>query len=422
MSTVVRKEFYSDCCWTAPAGVSSVVVYPILYNGDIVSSGYLSSFVISTNCTVYAWGNNEEGYLGDGTVTPRCCPVPVCGGIKFIHLAGTKGLDFDGRAYAWGANGNGYLGDGTTTSRCCPVPVCGGLRFKQISYTNAHTVAITPEGYAYAWGDNSYGSLGDGTTTSRCCPVPVCGGLRFKQVIASDGYSLGLTPEGCAYAWGYNFYGYLGDGTITPRCCPVPVCGGLRFRSLGSPTHGVTCDGVGYSWGYNNFGALGDGTNTHRCCPVRICGCISWKCITASMGIACDGAAYVWGIDNNGRLGNNTTSGVKCCPVAVCGGLKFSELRCVGSYGVVGVDINGNIYNWGEGACGSLGNALTSDRCCPVPVCGGLKARFNINSKPRYFSVVPNETYEIKIFAFHQTFNNEPVSSLESGLILEYQL
>ncbi|MBP2329548.1 alpha-tubulin suppressor-like RCC1 family protein [Kibdelosporangium banguiense] len=151
----------------------------------------------ATSRTVLAWGENW-GQLGDGTDTNRSVPVPVCAvgetapchrflsGVTKIAAAGghSLALTSGGRVLAWGANQEGQLGDGTLIDRSVPVPVCAvgetapchrfltGVTGIDGGYL--HSVATVSGGRALAWGDNQHGQLGDGTNTNRSVPVPVC--------------------------------------------------------------------------------------------------------------------------------------------------------------------------------------------------------------------------------------------------------
>ena len=178
---------------------------------------------------------------GAGTTTQRDTPVAVdTSGVlsgKFItaisaYPAGCLALASDGTVYGWGSNGNGQLGDGSTTHRHTPVAldmtgVLSGKTITAIEAGQAGALALASNGRIYAWGYNAYGQLGDGTTTQRTTPVAVstAGVLSGKTITAiSMGlHSLALSSDGDLYSWGYNASGQLGDGTTTDRTTPVAV-------------------------------------------------------------------------------------------------------------------------------------------------------------------------------------------------------
>jgi len=135
----------------------------------------------------------------------------------------TFSLKSDGTAWAWGDNWNGQLGDGTTYDRRAPVPVTGIAGVTAIAGGGAHAVAIKSDGTVWTWGDNWYGQLGDGKTVERHAPVQVTG---IAGVTAVDGgwlHTIALKSDGTVWTWGGNYFGQLGDGTFLTRLSPVPV-------------------------------------------------------------------------------------------------------------------------------------------------------------------------------------------------------
>jgi alpha-tubulin suppressor-like RCC1 family protein len=202
-------------------------------NWSQVSAGGSHSLGITESGVLYAWGNNNNGRLGDNTISNQSSPVTVVGGITNWSQvsAGSShslGLTDTGVLYAWGLNSSGELGDGTTISKSSPVTVAGGItNWSQIDASDNNNLAIAG-GIAYAWGPNNSGQLGTNSTVARSSPVTVVGGItNWSQVSAGRSHSLGLTDTGVLYAWGSNFYGKLGDGTTNNRSSPVTVVGGL---------------------------------------------------------------------------------------------------------------------------------------------------------------------------------------------------
>jgi alpha-tubulin suppressor-like RCC1 family protein len=126
----------------------------------------------------FCWGDNIFGQLGigeTGGVRPR--PRAVLGGLSFRNIeAGSShncGVTTLNRAYCWGTNQEGGLGDGTMTQRSTPVAVLGGHRFRQVTAGLLFSCGVRTDAAGYCWGYNGAGSLGDGTTTNRPRPRAV---------------------------------------------------------------------------------------------------------------------------------------------------------------------------------------------------------------------------------------------------------
>lgn len=178
----------------------------------------------------FCWGYGGSGQIGDGNTFQRRSPRAVTGGITFrvVHAAlgeWSCGITTLNKAYCWGNNGNGYLGDGTTTRRLTPAAVSGNFSYRGMSPGATHTCGVTTGNAGKCWGENLTGQLGDGTKTRRLSPVTVKGGLQWDGIAAgsSGGHSCGLTTGARGYCWGSNSWGQVGDGTNVDRLTPTPV-------------------------------------------------------------------------------------------------------------------------------------------------------------------------------------------------------
>jgi alpha-tubulin suppressor-like RCC1 family protein len=336
--------------------------------------------------SVWAWGLNGSGRLGDGTTTNRSSPVPVVAFTDWSQVSAggghSLGVRQNGTAWAWGNNGSGRLGDGTGTTKSSPVLVVGGFTdWRQVSGGIDHSLGVRQNGTAWAWGDNFRGQIGDGTSTNRSSPVTVIGGFTdWCQVSGGDRHSLGLRTNGTAWAWGFNTNGRLGDGTTTQRTSPVSVVGGFadwcqvsagNYHSLG-----VRQNGTIWSWGRNNGGQIGDGTTTDRSSPVSVVGGFcDWCQVSAggshSLGVRQNGTAWAWGSNFRTQIGDGTTTD-RSSPVSVVGGFTDWCQLSAGREHSLGLRQNGTAWAWGIGFDGRLGDDTTTGRNSPVLVVGGF--------------------------------------------------
>jgi alpha-tubulin suppressor-like RCC1 family protein len=249
-----------------------------------VATGHNSTLALCAGGTVWAWGLNADGQLGDGTRTLRRSPVQVNGLTDAVAIAAGRDMSYavkaDGTAWAWGDNQYGELGDGSTTDRVSPVRVGSLTDVVGIAGGRNHGLVVRSDGSVYAFGWNAYGQLGDGTLTNRPVPALVSGlSAGVSEVAAGAHHSYALRSDGQVMAWGRNYRDELGDGTSTTRTRPVPVLDGSTplsdVVSVGAGRdHGVAvlADGSVRAWGYNAGGQLGDGTTTDRSRAVTVAG------------------------------------------------------------------------------------------------------------------------------------------------------
>ena len=281
-----------------------------------LSAGAATSAALLSDGTVWTWGDDTFGALGHGTsggsvTTPQ--RVAGLSGITQIAV-GTGDRDVyavrsDGTLWAWGDNGAGELGNGTTVSHFSPVQVPGLTGISQVSAGPDYALALRSDGTVRAWGNNSNGYLGDGTVTSRLVPVQVRGLTGISQVSAS-GASFAVRSDGTLFAWGLNSDGVLGmQGGFFVTPAAVPGLSGVRqVASNGTATLAVVgADGTVWAWGDNTHGVLGDCTTTSRLNPeplslsgiTQIATSIGWN----SAAIRSDGTLWTWGDNSDGELG-----------------------------------------------------------------------------------------------------------------------
>ena len=167
----------------------------------------------------------------------------------------------DGTLWAWGSNGAGQLGDGTWTGRSSPVQIGTAPNWAAVEAGNADTVAIKTDGTLWAWGDNEFGLVGDGTWTGRSSPVQVGTAANWAAVAAGGWHTVAVKTDGTLWAWGDNSAGQLGDGTTIHQGSPVHVGLGHWWVRV-STGNGYTMAVAASSSAACTFVVSGEGPNT----------------------------------------------------------------------------------------------------------------------------------------------------------------
>jgi alpha-tubulin suppressor-like RCC1 family protein len=364
-----------------------------------ISAGYRYSTAIDKNGRAWGWGGNQQGNLGDGTITNQNQPVSVAGAVKtFCEISAgqlhTTAIDKNGRVWGWGNNDWGQLGNNSVTSERTPISVLGDVKtFCQISTgKTAFTLSIDKNGRAWSWGINSNGQLGDNTTTSKRTPVSVLGNVKtFCKISAGDNHAAAIDKNGRAWTWGSNTNGQLGDNSILSKNTPVSVYGTKTFCEISASggtsyryTLAVDKNGAVWGWG-STFGAfLGDGTILSRITPVSVLGNVKTFCQITSgavhtIAIDKNGRVWGWGGNGNGRLGDNSTI-QRATPVSVLGATKTFCHISAGTAHTVALDKNGRAWSWGQNNVGQLGDNSIIQRATPVSVLGATKTFCRIST------------------------------------------
>ncbi|MBI5562413.1 MAG: chitobiase/beta-hexosaminidase C-terminal domain-containing protein [Deltaproteobacteria bacterium] len=336
-----------------------------------------------TGSAVVAWGANWYGQLGDGTTTDRHTPEQGGYGISgVVALAGgsyhTLALKNDGTVWAWGYNSKGQLGDGTYAASYTPVQVSNLTGVVAISAGLYHSVALRNDGTVWCWGYGYYGQLGNGGSGSQNVPVQASGPGNVTAVSAGHYHTIALTGNGDVYGWGYNYYGQAGDGSGGSynkyKYAPVKsaVTGAVSIGTSGYHSLAVLASGEVRGWGYNPYGQLGDGTTTTSYAPVAAAGitnAVSVKAgLTSSAALLSDGTVWTWGYNRYGDLGDGTYNN-RYTPGQVPG-LAGVTMIGSGEDHYIAVDNNGAVWAWGNNGDGEMGDGTTTHRGSPWQVAG----------------------------------------------------
>lgn len=310
---------------------SSPVQVGALINWSQVSGGNTFSAAIKTDGTLWTWGFNGAGQLGDNTVGfSKSSPIQIGALTNWYQVsAATSGdhaisIKTDGTLWAWGDNIQGAIGNNTVTSRSSPVQVGALTDWAQISAGYRTSFSVKTNGTIWGWGRNNFGELGINDTLSRSSPVQIGSLTNWSQVSAGGLFTISIKTDGTLWAWGSNGAGQLGDNSTVLKSSPVQVGSLTNWSKISAgdiSSSSIKTDGTLWSWGRNNLsGPLGDGTVVNKSSPVQIGAQTNWSQISVgsdfAMSIKTDGTLWVWGRNNEGQLGNNTVISVSS-PVQV---------------------------------------------------------------------------------------------------------
>jgi alpha-tubulin suppressor-like RCC1 family protein len=346
----------------------------------------------ATAHTALAWGFNEYGQIGDGSVGGSVAKPTAVGGLNDVAaIAGgtyhSLALLGDGTAMAWGADEFGQLGT-TTIPTDIPQPVSGLSGITAVAAGALDSLALLNNGKVMAWGLNDHGQLGDGThagpehcSFSQPCakvPVEVSGLSGVIAVAAGFDHGLAALSNGTVMAWGNNSSGQLGNGTTEESDVPVEVKGLSEVIAVAageSFSLALLKGGTVEAWGYNAQGELGDGKTERSTVPVAVSGLAEVKAISAgtgtglqSLALLGDGTVRAWGSNVYGQLGDGTTED-KHVPVAVSG-LSGVSAVAAGTYHSLALLGNGTVMAWGNNSYHQLADGTAEDKHLPNAVAG----------------------------------------------------
>ena len=361
-----------------------------------VAGGRAHTLGLRPDGTLWAWGWNGSGELGDGTRDWSSRPLLVAAGFSFIAAGeyssaavkqdGTlwawgspygdpeqvgsgfssvavgycsfAALRADGTLWAWGCNSRGEVGDGTNRYRGSPVQVGTAADWASVVMGGSHTLAIKRDGSLWFWGDDD--------VTQSLTPVQV--GTGFAIAAAGLQHSLALKSDGTLWAWGLNSHGEVGDGTFGSRATPSMVGSGFTDVAAGEGfSLGVRADGTLWIWGRDPSSWLGHGGTS---VPIQVGASSAWASVAAgsshATALTSGDALWTWGSDEGGQLGDGVPIG-RPVPTQVLGGAE--TLATVNGSSEFAVGVDGSLWAWGSGELGD--GTIIELQSLPVQVGSG---------------------------------------------------
>ena len=357
------------------------------YTSDI--DNYLVRREYFSRGGLWTWGRNTEGELGDNTITDRSSPGSIIDGGSFstwreigIGWYHTAAIKTDGTLWTWGMNSFGQLGDNTVVTKSSPVQVTGGGNiWIQVSGGSYHTTAIKTDGTLWSWGRNNYGQLGlNFIGVGNSSPIQVSGGGNTWYQVVGSNHTTAIKTDGTLWSWGLNSFGQLGINSTANTSTPVQVIGGgTNWKQVtGGQFHtaAIKTDGTLWTWGRNTEGELGDNTIVHKSTPVQVSGGgTNWKQVTGGQfhtaAIKTDGTLWTWGFNGQGQLGLNDMTNTSS-PVQISGGGTNWKQVSGGSNHTAAIKTDGTLWTWGLNSTGQLGLNTISSYSSPVPTIEGF--------------------------------------------------
>lgn len=352
-----------------------------------IDAGWDHSVAINFDGSLWAWGKNNAGQVGNKTIIDQSKPILIdssknwrlvkAGGNHCIAFRAPLNYDDTNKSvgiYVWGFSGYGQLALGYPfVDKNSPTEL---KYFEFLKYllqkdfdnvrisAGANYCLVIAEGKLYAWGRNDNGQIGNNGTPIQSYVVEI-GGTNWKEIASGDDHNLAIKTDGTLWAWGRNEFGQLGDSTKTNRNIPIQVGtdNDWKLISCGS-NHSIAVknDGTIWGWGQNTYYQLGDNTtNQTQLIPKKL-NSDTWRYIECgnffTVAQKSNGNFYSWGANHKGQLGDGTTY-YRNVPTFIKNN-NYHKVVGGGNY-TLALHENGDIYSWGDGQYGKTGIGTSND-------------------------------------------------------------
>jgi alpha-tubulin suppressor-like RCC1 family protein/uncharacterized protein YjdB len=366
----------------ATSSPSSGIIVSTLSTGG--GSGGTTTLAIKPDGSLWGWGRNYNGQLGNGNTSSVMRPTQI-GNESWAFVSSANGhnaaIKTDGSLWVCGSNTSGALGLGDTVNRNAFTRVGTDTNWVFVSAGYICTFAIKADGSLWAWGWNDSGRLGLGDTSDRNVPTRVGTDTDWAFVSAGYDHTAAIKADGSLWTWGKNNYGQLGDGNYyNTRNVPTQVGTDTDWALVSAGetfTVAVKTDGSLWTWGNNNYGQLGDGNyNNTRNVPTRVGTDNNWKLVSAgskhTVAIKTDGSLWAWGYNSRGQIGNGSYGSGADRNVPTRAGTDTDWAFVAAGYDHnMAIKTDGSLWAWGYNSsdyCLGLGNYDDKDRYVPTRV------------------------------------------------------
>jgi alpha-tubulin suppressor-like RCC1 family protein len=374
---------------------------------SIAANAY-QTIVVNKDGTLWSWGDNKYGQLGNGTNTTSTKPLQVGTATDWLMTSTTNSQTFaikkNGTLWAWGYNYDGQLGDSTSTDTNKPIQIGTATDWQSVS-VSGYVLAVKKDGTLWAWGSNEFYKLGDSTNIKRYRPTKIGTQNDWATVEAGAQTSYALKKDGSLWAWGANYNGQVGDGTNIDKRVPTRVGTSNDWAAIAAKYSFATAlkkDGTLWAWGVNFSGQLGNGTLNDANVPTKIGVDTDWASMsTGTIHVVAakkDGTLWAWGKNDSGQFGNGNTDNVAVLTPTKISTINNLKAVYTALYHTVALKKDGTLWAWGKNQFGQLGNntnfvnSFTPFQIASVSGCATGSSEINISDS---YKIFPNPTKDV---------------------------
>lgn len=330
-----------------------------------ITAGDHHSVAISVSGTLWVWGYNNFGQLGNGRRGQNAmerAPIQLESTNRWAAIAAGRGhtlaLTDDGQLWGWGANESYQLGDDFRGFTLTPRPILTNMVWQAVTAAGDHSLAIRDDGTLWGWGSNYYWESGNDSAYSGCLPQLIQGQFNWMAVTAGQSHSVVLRDDGSLWAWGW---GYVGDGWDRYFTVPQPIepemrwiqvaTTGAEYQDVLAHTLAIRNDGTLWAWGANDNGQLGDASEVYTGRkPRQVLSDGIWRSISTglrhSMAIRADGSLFAWGSNDARQLGLPSL-GRTYTPALVDSNTTWNAVAA-GYLHTIAIRADGTLAMWGD--------------------------------------------------------------------------
>ena len=334
-------------------------------NWAYASAGNHSSFGIKTDGTLWGWGSNNSGTLGDGSTENRPTPVQIGADNTWVAVgtgeSRSVGLKSDGSLWGWGL---GQLE---------PVRIGTDADWVDIFVSFNHSFALKSDGSLWGWGRAAYGLLGNGMFEIGDTLVQVGAVRQWRQAAAGWGHSAGIAIDGTLWVWGVNYAGELCGSNDLYSAVPIQVGTRTDWVRVSTGQHSTLAqasDGTTWGCGIDTYGDVGVGIPSKEFAPRKLSDLGPWSAVAAGLGhsvaLKANGTLWAWGNETApwaAEFGHN----YRVIPTQISSATDWKSVVAGDSYSLA-LKLDGSLWGWGDNGAGTLLDSNGGYAASPVPI------------------------------------------------------